>query len=94
MILAISLALAACSSSPKAEEAKATPEEIAAAEAKVEEAKANLATAEAEAREAATIANEDRSSENITAFMVKKQAWDTANEALTKANNDLKKLKR
>jgi uncharacterized lipoprotein YajG len=87
-----SFVLAACASSPKETAPKATAEEIDAARAEVTEAEANLATAEAEAREAAEVANADRSSANIAAFMEKKDAWDTANQALTKAKAKLKKL--
>jgi hypothetical protein len=87
-----SFVLGACASGPKEDAPKATAEEVAAARAEVTQAEANLATAEAEAREAAAVANEDRSSDNIAAFMAKKDAWDTANQALTRAKANLKKL--
>jgi uncharacterized lipoprotein YajG len=93
MLLVLSLALAACASGPKETAPKATPEEIAAAEAEVQQAEANLAAAEAEARQAGQVAAEDRSAGNIAVFMEKKDAWDAANETLNKAKAKLRKLK-
>ena len=92
MLLILSFVFAACGSSPKAEKAPPSPEEIAAAEAEVQAAEEKLAQAEAEARVATDIAKENQTQENIAAFYEKYEAWDKANKELTQAKNKLKKL--
>jgi multidrug resistance efflux pump len=89
MVLALSLALSACASGPKA-----TPEEIAAAEAEARTAQEQLTIAAREAYEAMETARDNQTPENISAFMVKRDAYTTAQANLEKANANLKKLKR